>query len=151
MLTACIAIIGHFPSDAGFNVELSLKTLFSRFVISSALVSLARTQDNVEQQRQDYLSMRRHIADFDGELQEYLPQSDEQSKSDMLRKHATLLAFDFEAAVTLQEWDNLGSVVQRAVPCRNVPAFQAMADCLLRAKAPGQGSLAFPLNLSMAN
>ena len=139
MLTACVKIIGHFPSDIGSKVELSLKTLFSHFVIASALVALARTQDNVEKQLQDYATMRKHVMAFDNELPEYLPQLDEQSRDDMLRKHATLLAFDFEAAVALQQWDDLSSIVQRAVPCKNITAFQAMADSLLRAQAPGQG------------
>jgi hypothetical protein len=143
MLTACVNIIGHFPPDIGSKVELSLKTLFAHFVISSALVALARTQDNVEKQRQDYVALRKHVTAFDSELPEYLPQLDDQSRDDMLRKHATLLAFDFEAAVAVEQWDDLGSIVQRAVPCRNITAFQAMADSLLRAQAPGQGTF-FP-------
>lgn len=144
MLTACVNIIGHFPPDIGSKVELSLKLLFSHFVIASALVALARAHDNVEKQRQDYTAMRKHIMAFDNELPEYLPQLDERSRDDMLRKHATLLAFDFEAAVALKLWDDLGSVVQRAVPCRNITSFQAMADSLLRAQAPGQGTSSVP-------
>jgi hypothetical protein len=139
MLAACVKIISHFPPDMGSKVELSLKTLFSHFVISSALVALARTQDNVETQREDYAAMRKHVLAFDNELPEYLPQLDEQSREDMLRKHATLLAFDFEAAIALKQWEDLGGIVQRAIPCRNITAFQAMADCLLRAQPPGQG------------
>jgi hypothetical protein len=138
ILTACANIIGHFPSDIGSKVELSLKTLFSHFAISSALVALARTQDNVGRQQEDYAAMRKHVMAFDNELPEYV-HLDEQSRDDMLRKHATLLAFDFEAAVALKQWDDLGGIVQRAVPCKNITAFQAMADCMLRAQAPGQG------------
>ncbi|KAK4101092.1 SPO22-domain-containing protein [Parathielavia hyrcaniae] len=138
MLTSCVNIISHFPADAGPRGELSLKTLFSHFVISSALVALARTQDNVERQREDYAAMRKHVAAFDNELPEYLPQLDEQLRDDMLRKHATILAFDFEAAIALKQWEDLGVIVQRAVPCRNITAFQAMADGLLRAQAQGQ-------------
>ncbi len=139
MLTACVSIIGHFPPDVGSKADLSLKTLFSHFVISSALVALARTQDNLEKQRQDYTTMRKHVMAFDNELPEYLPQLDEVAQEDMRRKHATLLAFDFEAAIVLQQWDDLGGIIQRAVPCKNITTLQAMADSLLRAQAPGQG------------
>jgi hypothetical protein len=148
MLTACVNIIGHFPPDIGSKADLSLKSLFAHFVASSALVALARTQDNIEKQRQDYATLRKHVTAFDNELPEYLPQLDETSRDDMLRKHATLLAFDFEAAVALQQWEGLGSVVQRTIPCKNIAAFQAMADSLLRAQAPGQGlGSRFPLFL----
>lgn len=139
MLTACVKIIGHFPPDFGSKADLSLKTLFSHFIISSALVALARTQDNVEKQKQDYATMRKHVMAFDNELPEYLPQLDETSKDDMLCKHAALLAFDFEAAVALQQWEDLGGVVQKTMSCKSITALQAMADSLLRAQAPGQG------------
>ncbi|KAL2116517.1 hypothetical protein VTJ04DRAFT_8685 [Mycothermus thermophilus] len=138
MLGACVEIISHFPSDVDCRMDLSLKALFAHFVISSALVALARTQDKVEKQRDDYSTMRKHVAAFDSELPQYLPKLDEQSRADILRKHAALLAFDFEAAVALQQWDDLGGIVQLSIPCKNVTAFQAMADCLLRAQAPGQ-------------
>jgi hypothetical protein len=144
MLSACTGIISHFPSDLSSKFELSLKTLFSHFVISSALISLARTQDNIDKQQEDYAALRKHVTAFDTELSEYLPQSDEQSTVDMLRKHATLLAFDFEAAIALKQWDDLGSIVQRIVPCKNITALQAMADSLLRAHAPGQGMTSLP-------
>jgi hypothetical protein len=49
---------------------------------------------------------------FDSELPEYLPQLDEQSKDDMLRKHVTLLAFDFE--------EDLSGIVHRAVHIRTL-------------------------------
>ncbi|KAK0732676.1 meiosis protein SPO22/ZIP4 like-domain-containing protein [Apiosordaria backusii] len=140
MLTSCVKIIGYFPSDMGSShvVEIALKMLFSRFIISSALVSLARAEDNVAKQLEEYTSMREHVLAFDTDLPELLPQLDEHSREDMLRKHATLLTFDFEAAVVLEAWDDLGGIVQRAVGCRSVTAFQAMADSLLRARAPGQ-------------
>lgn len=140
MLGACVEIISHFPSDVDCRMDLSLKALFAHFVISSALVALARTQDKVEKQRDDYSTMRKHVAAFDSELPQYLPKLDEQSRADILRKHAALLAFDFEAAVALQQWDDLGGIVQLSIPCKNVTAFQAMADCLLRAQAPGQST-----------
>lgn len=139
LLTACVNIISHFPSDVGSQVEVSLKALFSRFIIASALISFARTQDNVKEQLEDYQLMRKHVLAFDSQVPEYLPRLDEQSREDMLRKHATLLTFDFESAVALSQWDDLGGIVQRAVPCKSAVAFQTMADSLLRAQVPGQG------------
>lgn len=138
LLTACVNIISHFPSDVGSQVEVTLKALFSRFIISSALISFARTQDNVKEQLEDYKMMRKHVLAFDSQVPEYLPRLDEQSREDMVRKHAMLLTFDFEAAVALGQWDELGGIVQRAAPCKSAVAFQTMADSLLRAEVPGQ-------------
>lgn len=143
MLTACVCILGFFPPDLASDPDISLKSLFARFVISSALISLARTQDNVEKQSRDYGKTRMHVAAFDRELSEQLSHFDEASQHDLLRKHATLLSFDFEAAVSLGEWEDLGGIVQRAGPCKSIMAYQAMADTLLRGKAPGQGMSSF--------
>ena len=170
MLTACVDIISHFP--VGYSVEnmtdLSLKMLFSRFILSSALVSLARVQDHVEQQRADYKEMRAHVEKFDEGLMDLLVESeqvegpnkgclDQQKKRDMGRKLATLLVFDFEAAIALGQWDDLGVIVGKVrmvdregeKAANMVVPFQAMADCLLGAasavegggegKLPGQG------------
>ena len=141
MLTACVNIINHFPSDVENQLELALKSLFSRFIVASALISLARTQDSVETQLEQYTTMREHVMAFDGELPELLPKLDGHSRDDLVRKNATLLTFDFEAAIALHRWDDLGGIVQRTVPCKSITAFQAMADCLLRARAPGQSTL----------
>jgi len=145
MLTASVTVIGHFPSDAGSQTDLSLRSLFARFIISSALVSMARAQDNVEKLQQDYLAMRTHIRAFDGELVEQLTHLDEPSKDDLARKHAILLTFDFEAAVALGQWDDLGGIVQRGISCANITAYQAMADSLLRGRVSGQGLQNRPL------
>lgn len=144
MLTACVCILSYFPPDLASEPDISLKSLFARFVISSALISLARTHDNIEKQRRDYGKTRLHVTAFDRELSEQLSHFDEASQHDLLRKHATLLSFDFEAAVSLGEWEDLGGIVQRAGPCKSIMAYQAMADTLLRGKAPGQGMTPFP-------
>ncbi|KAM7204837.1 Meiosis protein SPO22/ZIP4 like domain containing protein [Rhypophila sp. PSN 637] len=170
LLNACVEIIGYFPDgySGEHTVDLSLKMLFSRFIMSSALISLARVQDDVEQQRKDYEEMRKHVAKFDEGLVALLADSerysklinrpglpfgqeekleerclDPQCKLDMGRKLATLLVFDFEAALALGKWDDLGGIVAKIKGMERpgekkanmVVPFQAMADCLLRAAA----------------
>lgn len=142
MLISCVNIIGHFPFDRGPLLDLSQKRLFARFIISSALVSLARTNDNNEKQKRDYLALRTHIMSFDTELVEHLPSLDQGSRDELVRKHAVLLTFDFGAAVALRQWDDLGGIVQRASLCQSIETYQCMADCLLRGQAPGQSKFA---------
>lgn len=146
MLNSCVNVIGHFPSDAVSLPGLSQKSLFARFIISSALISLARTHDNIGKQKRDYGALRTHIKAFDTELVEQLPNLDENSRGELLGKYALLLTFDFEAAVAVEEWDDLGGIVQRASVCKSIEAYQCMADCLLRGQAPGQGKLTAPGN-----
>ncbi|KAK7735234.1 sporulation-specific protein 22 [Cytospora paraplurivora] len=134
ILTACVNIIGQFPDDIPEETaaDLSLKSIFCNFLISSALVSLARSQDNLEKQLQDYLVMRKHIAEADSEVQKRLESKslDEVSSRDLVGKLALLLAFDFEAAVALKQWHELSEIVLKASACQDLEAFKMMADYL---------------------
>lgn len=186
ILNSCVQIIGYFPTDYSREhmVDLSLKVLFSRFLIASALASLARAQDHIAAQRSDYIDMRRHVGEFDKTLVELLTESqrrsammavmqnktpgvgagslgqqqqgtghekscllDAHSRLDLSRKLATLLTFDFEAAIALGKWDELGQIVAKVKAIDRqgekksnlVIPFQAMADCLLRAATTAVG------------
>ena len=142
-MTACVNIIKQFPNDIPKETaaDLSLRSIFCNFLISSALISLARAQDNLEEQLQKYLSMRKYIAEADSEVQKRLESKslDEVSSTDLVGKLALLLAFDFEAAVALKQWHELGEIILKASACRNLEAFKMMADCILRAHAPPEG------------
>ncbi|KAI3394550.1 hypothetical protein diail_2541 [Diaporthe ilicicola] len=142
ILTACASIIQFFPHDIGVEVaaDLSLKSIFCNFLISSALVALARSQDNLEEQLQDYLVMRRHVAAADSEIQKRMESQtlDEVALKDLLSKLSLLLAFDFEAAVALKCWQDLGEIVLKASACQNIESFKTMADCILRAHMPSE-------------
>ncbi|KAJ0124698.1 Testis-expressed sequence 11 protein [Diaporthe amygdali] len=129
------------PEDSnGLEVaaDLSLKSIFCNFLISSALVALARSQDNLEEQLQDYLIMRRHIAAADSEIQKRMESQslDEVASKDLLNKLALLLSFDFEATVALKCWPDLGEIVLKAGACQNTESFKTMADCILRTPVP---------------
>ena len=135
--------MSKFPEDVPSQVamDLSLKSIFCHFIISSALVAVARANDNVEEQLQDYLIMRRHVATFDAELEKQLHVLDEVSTKDLLNKLSTLLVFDFEGAVCLKQWEDLGQIVRKASICKCLESFQAMGDCLLRAQPPVEGKV----------
>ncbi|KUI61426.1 Testis-expressed sequence 11 protein [Cytospora mali] len=142
ILNACVNIIRQFPDDIPEETaaDLSLKSIFCNFLISSALISLARSQDNLEEQLQKYLVLRRHVAEADREVQRRLESKslDEVSSTDLVGKLALLLAFDFEAAAALKRWHELSEIVLKASTCRNLEAFKTMADCILRAHAPAE-------------
>jgi hypothetical protein len=129
--------MSHFPTDISSDVaaDLALKTLFNNFIVSSGLLARARSQDKVEDQLQDYLLMRKHIAAFDASLPSQLPVLVEPAGADMLAKLAALLTFDFEGALALKTYDDLGPIVRKCADCKSAVPLQAMADCLLRSSS----------------
>jgi hypothetical protein len=143
MLRVCISIIGHYPKDLPGQeaIDLSLRGMFCNFMIATAFISLARSEDNVETELQDYLTSRKHTKAFDDELEARLPDLDEDCKRDLQSKLTVLLMFDFEAAVSLKSWDDLSTTVRKAQTCKDLNGLQTMADCILRAQGlPVQGT-----------
>jgi hypothetical protein len=141
MLQTCITFIGLYPKDIGQEIsdDLSLRLIFSHFLATVLLISLARAEDNIEVQLQDYLIIRKHVANFDAKLQEKLERLEEGPKEDLIRKLSMLIAYDFEAAVRLKKWEDLQEIILKAEMCKSMKVFEVMADCLLCCEAPTNG------------
>jgi hypothetical protein len=141
MLTCCIAFIDHYPKDISDQVsdDLCLRKMFCEFSATTALLGLARGEDNIEVQLQDYLNLRKHADSFDALLQEKLGKLGEVAEEDLMRKLSILIAFDFEAACHLKAWDDLFEVITKADCCKSHRVYELMADCILCSQAPTQG------------
>ncbi|KAK1534827.1 uncharacterized protein CCOS01_03579 [Colletotrichum costaricense] len=142
LYNSCLAIAKHYPEDlpAEAASDLAFRTMFCDFIAAAALVSLARTEDNVEQQLQHYLVMRRHVVAYNAALEKQMSDGlATRLKSDLTARLATLMVFDFEAAMALKKTDELGFIIRTAVTCRDVNTLKAMGDIALRGKLPGQG------------
>jgi hypothetical protein len=141
MLTCCITFINQYPKDINEQIaeDLSLRRMFCEFSAGTALVVLARGEDNIEKQLQDYLNLRKHVKSFDSLLQDKLANMEEEPAQDLLQKLSILLAFDFEAACQLKAWDDLGPVINHADICKNIRSYELMADCILSVGPPTQG------------
>ncbi len=143
ILTCSITFIDCYPEDLSEQVseDLSLRKMFCQFSASTALVSLARGEDNIEAQLQDYLTLRKHVANFHNLLQDKLDKMGGNAEQDLRRKLSILVAFDFEAACHLKAWNDLKEVVYRVEVCRSSQVYEVMADCLLCSQAPTQGCI----------
>lgn len=140
----CLAFLHCYPKDLPVSevAEMALIAMRCHFSIASALISLARTEDRVEEQLQHYLEMRRHVLEFDGVLESNsIGIDNENTLIDLVAKLSTLFVWDFEAAAALQSWDSLNKIVQRAKTCQDEATYKAMGDCMLRSRAPVRGLL----------
>lgn len=141
ILTACLVFIDCYPSDIPESGQrnMTLMALRCHFVIAAALVSLARTEDKVDEKLQRYLELRQHAVSFYGLMESSQNQLPEEVTQDLNKKLATLSVFNFEGAVALKAWDDLAEAIRRPELCKDEAALKAMGDCLLRSEAPGRG------------
>ena len=141
MLICCISFIDHYPKNISEQIsgDLSLRKMFCQFSASTALVSLARGEDNKEVQLQHYLDLRKHVNNFDSLLQEKLVKMGRSAVQDLRRKLSVLASFEFEASCHLKDWDSLDAIFDKVVNCPMSQIYEVMADCLLSSEAPSKG------------
>lgn len=142
VFSSCLDFISCYPDDMPKEdyEELYVMSMRCHFVMGAAKVSLARTEDRLDERLQKYLEVRRHVAAFDLELCKEPVGRDEPTVLDLCRKLSILLVFDFEGAVALKSWDDLGNIVRKAEACRDETTLKAMGDCLLRSETPSRGT-----------
>ncbi|KAL7943849.1 meiosis protein SPO22/ZIP4 like domain-containing protein [Trichoderma barbatum] len=133
IFTTCLSFSAYYPKDLPLSeiAEITLMTLRCHFVIAAALVSLARTEDRVEEQLQYYLQVRHHMREFYTAAETIADEiQDEHTRTDLNAKLSTLFVFDFEAATVLKDWDGLNEIVRKAKICRDEVTYKAMGDSL---------------------
>jgi hypothetical protein len=111
--------------------DITLRDIFCDFLAVILLLSFARAEDNIETQLQHYLQVRKYVEHFDTNLQSILDILEEGPQQDLLKKLATLLVFDFEAAIRLKAWDDLTEVILKADSCKSLRVYEQMCDMLL--------------------
>ncbi|CAG1963231.1 unnamed protein product [Fusarium graminearum] len=132
--------IACYPPDISSDDVSSIRLMTARchFVIAAALISQARTEDEVDERLQRYLEVRYHISVFDTFFTDHVRNNPKSGiYPDLLVKMSTLFVFDFESAVCLKQWDDSSEIVRKATICKDEIMYKAMADCLLRSEAPG--------------
>lgn len=141
MCNACISIMQHYPDElpSPEMTDIHLRRLLCHFMVSTAHIACARSDDNIESQLQHYLNSRKNTEAFENQLENMSESNDEECSQDLHLKLCTLLGFDFEACLSLKAWDSLGSIGHKLGTSQNLEALQATADMLLRAHPPTQG------------
>ncbi|KAH8677915.1 meiosis protein SPO22/ZIP4 like-domain-containing protein [Xylariales sp. PMI_506] len=138
LLQACKSIMEYYPQDlpAEDTGDISLRGIFCSFIISTTYTALAREEDSNEKRLQYYLALRKYVTVFESELEGCSINLDEGFKQDLHSKFKTLIVFDFEAAVSLKNWEDLPNIARKAKECSDVNTLQAMVDCVLKAEKP---------------
>ena len=156
LFQVALAFLDLFPSDIGQGDSdlAAIQRLRCTFGAAACLIATARAR-NSELQADDYDSVRRHVSMFHivFDQAEKRLEEDKSKLDDMANKMASLLVWDFEAAIALGQWQDLSEIVRRARICRNAGIFREMADCIVRERktAPQGMSIELPIKHDDAN
>ena len=114
MIASCTTFIDLYPNDLDINTvdDLSLRKSFCFFLSTSLLTVMARQEDFLEAQLQHYRDARRAVQSFRSVALPQMEKLGGGAKQDLQRKYTSLLAYDFEAAARLKEWDDFPSILK---------------------------------------
>lgn len=88
--------------------------------------------------------MRAHVAEYQRIVCTSIT-TDDTTHQDLVGKAGTLLVYDFEAAMSLSQFDDLQDIIQVAKPYKDVLAYKAMGNLLLQSPIPVESTSPFPL------
>ncbi|KAK2802668.1 hypothetical protein FQN50_007276 [Emmonsiellopsis sp. PD_5] len=134
LLDTCIK--AHLPHEQLSNV--ALRRLLCHFLAAILCMAQARMEPDVQVQSDHYLDSRIQIQNFRETFHtdSISTHCDEKCRTDLLKKHRTLLAFDFEASVRLCQWQSLHEIVDESQSCADDKLYGIFSDIMLCADAP---------------
>ncbi|KAG9530791.1 SPO22-domain-containing protein, partial [Aureobasidium melanogenum] len=109
------------------------RLLLCRFLATSALIVLARSEDNIERAVQLYTDARRQIGAFHQRYQEAIRQESLQPDaiSDIEIKGFEMVQFDLEAVMRLEQWNDLDTVLSMCLETRHSNRLESAADLII--------------------
>lgn len=124
-------------------------TLRSQFLISACLLTQARNTPDLQGKNSYYTELRAHVKQYRATLQG-VNIVDNTTYRDLTGKMTTLLVYDLEAAISINQHDDLVNIIQIAKPYKDVIALKAMGDVLLQSSVPIQGKQTILSPISIA-
>ena len=128
LLAACTTFVDHLPNDGGVmhDDDLKRRKMLCHFLAASALVVLARSGGDGEGDTlQWYIQCRQQVNQFKILFDGSRP--DEEAS----RRMFELLKYEVESILRLQQWDQLNSVLQACLDCKNVDRWDTLAYLVL--------------------
>ncbi|KAH0162689.1 SPO22-domain-containing protein, partial [Aureobasidium melanogenum] len=132
-MMASVALIDLLRNEGEKDDGLPPRLLLCRFLATSALIVLARSEDNIERALQLYTDARRQIGAFHQKYQEAIRQESLQPDaiSDIAIKEFEMVQFDLEAVMRLEQWDGLDAVLAMCLETRHSNRLESAADLII--------------------
>ncbi|KAH0365376.1 SPO22-domain-containing protein, partial [Aureobasidium melanogenum] len=132
-MMASVALIDLLRNEGEKDDGLLSRLLLCRFLATSALIVLARSEDNIGRSLQLYTDARRQIGAFHQKYQEAIRQESLQpdAVSDIEVKEFEMIQFDLEAVMRLEQWDDLDTVLSMCLETRHSNRLESAADLII--------------------
>ncbi|THZ24775.1 hypothetical protein D6C89_04743 [Aureobasidium pullulans] len=132
-MTASVSLIDLLRNEGEKDDGLISRLLLCRFLATSSLIVLARSEDHIERALQLYMDARRQIEAFHHKYQEAIQRNllQPDAISDVEIKEFEMIQFDLEALMRLEQWDDLDKTLTMCLDARHSDRLERAADLIL--------------------
>ncbi|THY47967.1 hypothetical protein D6C98_06905 [Aureobasidium pullulans] len=132
-MTASVSLIDLLRNEGEKDDGLISRLLLCRFLATSSLIVLARSEDHIERALQLYMDARRQIEAFHHSYQEAIQRNLLQPDviSDVEIKEFEMIQFDLEALMRLEQWNDLDKILTMCLDARHSDRLERAADLIL--------------------
>lgn len=129
------------------TTDLGLRLAFCEFLAACTYTTLARAEDKHEAhvspissrsraallkiQLQYYIEVRRHCQKFRRVIVEGTAELSGATQDDILSKQLQIVKLELEAALKLQQWDDLEELFEQCWNCKSSDRYETLADLVL--------------------
>ncbi|EEH42224.2 uncharacterized protein PADG_07044 [Paracoccidioides brasiliensis Pb18] len=138
LVDTSIKFLDMYPLDLNPKQRngITMRRLFCHFLGAILSIAQARTEADTTVQRDYYLDSRNHIQSFRGILGAETTDWEGKHRDNFLKRHRTLLAFDFEAAARLHQWESLDEIISESEHYADNMLYGTFSDALLCSDTP---------------
>ncbi|KAF1951086.1 SPO22-domain-containing protein [Byssothecium circinans] len=133
LLKVCIEFIKLLKEDekSQDEADLSLRLMFCDFLATCTYTTLARAEDNVHDYLQYYLQARKHGKTFREIAADNIDKLGESARADIIAKHFQIVKLELEAALKLEQWDEMDELFDACFKFQNPQHYETLADLVL--------------------
>ncbi|EGC46539.1 conserved hypothetical protein [Histoplasma capsulatum var. duboisii H88] len=138
LVNTSIKFLDMYPSNLSLKqlYAVTLRRLLCYFLGALLNMARARTETDAQTRADYYLDSRNYIQFFRGVFNCETKNLEVADRNDLLQKHRTLLAFDFEAAVRLRQWESLSEIIEESESFADDVLYGTFSDAMLCSEAP---------------
>ncbi|KAF2639244.1 SPO22-domain-containing protein [Massarina eburnea CBS 473.64] len=114
-----------------YETDLALRLMFCDFLATCTYTTLARAEDNIQDCLQYYLKARKHGKMFRDIATDNVDKLGESAQTDIIAKHFQIVKLELEAALKLEQWDEMDELFDQCFKFKNPKHYATLADIVL--------------------
>lgn len=140
--SSCISFVSCYPPTISTHQanELASTLLRCHFLISVCLLKQAQRCKDLPKMHHCYAEIRHHTTEYKNIFHSSRI-TDIILHQDLASKMTTLLVYDFEAAISLGQFEDLQTIIGNAKLYKDIQALKCLGDILLQYPIPAQGTV----------